>query len=370
MARVEDRWLKRDRKTRTSEYGTRLRWRAVWKEPGGDVKRKSFATKDAAAAHLIDVQAAISNGTYQRPDSGSLTVGEWAEHWYLAQAHQREGSKEQIRRRLDRNILPTLGAVPLRDLSRGHIQAAVATWSETLAPSTIKTAYVYLAGLLNAAVLDKHLTVVPTAGVNLPKVEKVLIRPISVPTVQALVGVLPKDYKTAAVFAAATGLRPSELWGLTWDRIDLNAGVVTVDRQLVKRGPDGTPTLGPLKTDYSYRPVKIGAASILLLKQLREESKTELVFVNSRKRAVYRNMRSQVWQTAREKVPGIGDGWHQLRHHHASLLIAAGLSPVAVAHRLGHKDANETLKTYAHLWPNDDDRMVAASDGMVVWPEA
>ena len=67
--------------------------------------------------------------------------------------------------------------------------------------------------------------------------------------------------------------------------------------------------------------------------------------------------------------PIIGDGWHQLRHHHASLLIAAGLSPVAVAHRLGHKDATETLQTYAHLWPNDDERMVAASDGLVVLPE-
>ncbi|MHA7296890.1 tyrosine-type recombinase/integrase [Pseudarthrobacter raffinosi] len=75
------------------------------------------------------------------------------------------------------------------------------------------------------------------------------------------------------------------------------------------------------------------------------------------------------WQTARKVLPGIGDGWHQLRHHHASLLIAAGLSPVAMAHRLGHKDATETLQTYAHLWPNDDERMAAASDGLLVLPE-
>jgi integrase len=74
------------------------------------------------------------------------------------------------------------------------------------------------------------------------------------------------------------------------------------------------------------------------------------------------------WQDARERVPGIGDGWHQLRHHHASLLIAAGLSPVAVAHRLGHKDATETLRTYGHLWADDDDRMVSASDGLLVLP--
>lgn len=54
-----------------------------------------------------------------------------------------------------------------------------------------------------------------------------------------------------------------------------------------------------------------------------------------------------------------------LRHHHASLLIAGGASPVAVAHRLGHKDATETLQTYAHLWATDDDRLVEMSDGLV-----
>jgi hypothetical protein len=54
-------------------------------------------------------------------------------------------------------------------------------------------------------------------------------------------------------------------------------------------------------------------------------------------------------------------GWHDLCHHHASLLIAAGLSPRAVADRLGHKDAAETLTVYAHLWVDDEDRAVEAT---------
>ena len=51
-----------------------------------------------------------------------------------------------------------------------------------------------------------------------------------------------------------------------------------------------------------------------------------------------------------------------MRHYHASKLIAAGMSVVAVAARLGHRDATETLQTYAHLWPGDDARAVAAVD--------
>lgn len=58
-------------------------------------------------------------------------------------------------------------------------------------------------------------------------------------------------------------------------------------------------------------------------------------------------------------------GWHDLRHHHASMLIAGGASVIAVARRLGHKDPTETLRTYGHLWHDDEERMVAATDGLV-----
>lgn len=53
-------------------------------------------------------------------------------------------------------------------------------------------------------------------------------------------------------------------------------------------------------------------------------------------------------------------GWHALQHSQASLLIAAGLSPRAVADRLGHADPKETLSTYAHLWLSDEARILAA----------
>lgn len=367
MARVEDRWIRKDKK-RSSEYGKGKRWRAVWVEPDGTERKMSFTNKDAAKAHAAKVEAEILSGTYEALNSDTLTVGEWAEVWFTAQVHQRAGSLETIRRRLDLNIIPTLGRILLKDLTRAEIQAAIAVWAETLAPSTIKTTYVYLSGLLKAAVMDKHIKVSPTVGVRLPKVEHAPVRPLDVGQVQQLVQAISPLYREAVVFAAATGLRPSELFGLTWNRVDLESGIVTVDRQLIKGGPDGH-ILGPLKTQASYRSVKIGTATTRMLKGREDQEPETLLFTNALGRACIRNTRAMAWQKAREALPFIGDGWHQLRHHHASLLIAAGLSPVAVAHRLGHKDATETLQTYAHLWPNDDDRMVAASDGLVVLPE-
>lgn len=44
------------------------------------------------------------------------------------------------------------------------------------------------------------------------------------------------------------------------------------------------------------------------------------------------------------------------------MLIAAGCSVKAVQHYLGHATAKETLDTYGHLWPNDEDRIRGAID--------
>ena len=53
---------------------------------------------------------------------------------------------------------------------------------------------------------------------------------------------------------------------------------------------------------------------------------------------------------------------HDLRHHYASVLLAAGESLVAVAERLGHDDASLVLRTYGHLMPDSEDRTRRAVD--------
>lgn len=47
---------------------------------------------------------------------------------------------------------------------------------------------------------------------------------------------------------------------------------------------------------------------------------------------------------------------HALRHFYASALIAGGASVKQVQMVLGHASPVITLRTYAHLWPGDDDR--------------
>jgi integrase len=53
---------------------------------------------------------------------------------------------------------------------------------------------------------------------------------------------------------------------------------------------------------------------------------------------------------------------HDLRHHYASVLLAAGDTLVAVAERLGHENATLALKTYGHLVRDSEDRTRRAID--------
>ena len=53
----------------------------------------------------------------------------------------------------------------------------------------------------------------------------------------------------------------------------------------------------------------------------------------------------------------VGPDWHDLRHHHASVLLSKGVSPALVAERLGH-DLKTLLRTYAHVIRQDEDRAI------------
>ncbi|WP_395858382.1 hypothetical protein [Arthrobacter sp. KBS0702] len=110
----------------------------------------------------------------------------------------------------------------------------------------------------------------------------------------------------------------------------------------------------------------MGEQTLQLLKVLQQgpAGPGRIIFQSSG-RAINRHTANEAWRHARTKVTGLGDGWHELWPYHASQQIAGGMSPVAVAHRLGHKDATETLRTYAHLWPDDDTRAAALTVGGV-----
>ena len=363
---VEDRWMKtgpNGRKIRTSRYGSGKRWRAVWTEPDGTRRRKSCTTRDEAEAALADIRVAQLTGSYIAPNRSKTTVAEVAEDWVAAQIHQRRTSQDAIRIRLDRTILPTLGDQRIDQVTRATIQAAIREWSTTLAPSTVAVAYKYTAAIFRHAVDDKRIPTSPCTRINLPAVVHEAVVPLTVDQVQALTEAMWKPYQRLAAFIAATGVRGGEARGLTWDRVKArgDGAAVTIDRQLLT----SEPAWGPPKTPTSVRTIAVGPRTVATLGPRGQG----LVFTTAGGRPISRKNMSEAWRRA-ARIVGIEGrtGFHDLRDFHASQLIAGGASPVAVARRLGHKDPTETLRTYAHLWHDDEERMVAATDGVVRLP--
>ena len=133
-------------------------------------------------------------------------------------------------------------------------------------------------------------------------------------------------------------------------------------------GTQYAPVFVPPKTRESDRVVAVGPATLeILARRAEEPGLLGMLFWESPDRALLQSRAGGVLRDALAGLPWSSEvgGWHNFRHYHASQIIAAGASPVAVAKRLGHADASMTLRVYAHMWVDDVYRIVAASDGVV-----
>ena len=62
--------------------------------------------------------------------------------------------------------------------------------------------------------------------------------------------------------------------------------------------------------------------------------------------------------TACAKAAGLpGIRVHDLRHSHASLLIEMGHNILLISQRLGHEKVETTWNTYAHLYPDKQEKL-------------
>jgi integrase len=172
------------------------------------------------------------------------------------------------------------------------------------------------------------------------------------------------------ILAAGTGLRQGECFGLDIDHIDLDQRSLRVEKQLILL-PRRPPFFGPPKTSASHRTVPLPDIVVRELRRHLDRFPIThpdwLLFTDENGAAIRRTAFSrEVWRPA---VNAAGaphrTGFHDLRHYYASLLIRHGESVKTVQHRLGHATAAETLDTYAHLWPDSDDRTREAVDAVL-----
>lgn len=367
---VRDRWMRRDpatgRKVRTPRYGVGLRWQAIAVRADGTRISRGHNTQAAAELWLAKQQ------TDPYAPTTRAAFGAVADTW-LANHHQLRGtSRASTRQKVDSMIKPALAGVDIAQITRAGLQDMVTAWVRAgYAPTTIRTAWSYVTSIMREARLDGLTGTNPCEGVKLPPKPHQPVVPLTDQQVLTLMDAVPASLRAMVLLGATSGARPAELAGVTWDRITGTS--VRIDRQLTSVASTRPPDWGPPKSAAGVRVVGVGQDVIDELNRHREDhgvGPEGLVFTAPRGGLMTRTRRSDTWARYRGVIGGEkGEGWHQLRHYHASKLIAAGMSVVAVAARLGHRDPTETLQTYAHLWPGDEASMEAvaiASSGVLL----
>jgi integrase len=175
--------------------------------------------------------------------------------------------------------------------------------------------------------------------------------------------------------AVGSGMRQGELLGLHWPDIDLDKGLVTVHRSLSQ--VKGRFILKEPKSMRSRRSIKppqfvLSALQQRRLAMLKEANITAPVFCMRTgqfvgKSNLIRQVFKPIIKRANDKaidaakkaeaepalLPDIR--FHDLRHTHATSLLAQGHSIKAVSQRLGDASIELTLRVYAHVLPTDDE---------------
>ena len=327
-----------------------------------------------AQKELSRLLAAADAGTLIDPSN--MTVGEYLSAWLDSTLTQSPKTLERYRELAERQVAPHLGGIKMQKLTPEHIERwHAALLSEGLSPRTVGHAHRVLGAALRRAVENGTLARNVAAIRKPPAVEQDEIEILTPEQVTAVLDSLKGHSLHPIVsLALATGVRRGELLALEWRDIDLDRGVLRVERS-VEETKAGL-RLKPPKTKRGRRNIGLPADTVAMLREHRKAQmelrlalgqggQPVLVFSTIEGGHLKPNGISRSWrQTCKaRKLPRVQ--FHALRHTHASTLIRAGVDVLTISRRLGHSRASMTLDVYGHLMEGADAAATKAIEGVL-----
>ncbi len=289
------------------------------------------------------------------------------------EATTKAGYEEKIRN----YIKPNLGHIPVNALKTATIQQWVNELStgKGLSPKTIKNAYQNLNAALEKAVALQMIPTNPCKNVVLPKARKMITNVYNKAEIdQMLHAAQGTDFYLALLLMVTVGLRRGELVGLKWEHIDLNKHTITICDTIVT--VNGKAVKKPPKSEAGKRMITIGPELTGILKRARLDYFNDMSMkpgFNASGYVVHKqngdpynpDSITQKWERFREKQGLKNIRLHDLRHSCATMMIASGVDPKTVQHRLGHADISITMNTYAHCTPEMDKAAAQKIDDVI-----
>jgi integrase len=260
------------------------------------------------------------------------TLAEMAERWRASRVDVSAGTMATYRFALGR-LLPRLGDTPVERIDAQTVADLVAELHAAgLKKQTLRKT------LSVAAMVFDHAHIEPNPWrdrltVKLPREERRELHPPTAAHVEAVVRLLPKQYRLPALVLDGTGMRIGEAEALTWGDLD-------EPRQ---------------RWRVSGAVAKTGRARWVPVPDVLFEAVTRLVAREDRvpERPVFQGFGGDRFRTAITRactaagVPAFSP--HDLRHRRVSLLHLSGVPWARIGELVGHDDLVTTARTYTHV---------------------
>lgn len=321
-------------------------------------RKRGFRTRKLAREALNDALAELQRGAYVRPRK--LTFGAYIDDWLdaLATSGRRPTTISGYRKLIRVHVKPALGDVQLQevtalDLDRLYARLGAVGSPDGRGPLSKRTIR-YVHSVIGKALADAERKGLVQRNVarlaSAPSAASARATEATVWTPDELGAFLTFVAKSHHVpmfrLAAMTGMRRAELCGLRWQDVDLDNARLVV-RQAITT-VDHAPSLGAVKSARSRRVIDVG-----------------LAFTMPDGRGWHPDVISRAFArlVQRSGLPRIR--LHDLRHTHATHLLAAGANVRVVSERLGHASVAFTLDVYGHVLPGQQADAAAAVAALV-----
>ncbi len=294
------------------------------------------------------------------------TVAAWLRSWYdiYAKPNVRVATADRYQLMVEQYTIPRIGNIKLTKLTAHDLQKLYKELMENgridrksghgnpgLSSTTVRSLHLMLHSALERAVKERLILRNPTEDCIAPKIQKFEIQILQPEHIKEYLnaanarGLLPMFY-----LELVSGLRKGELVAIQWTDLDEDNSTISVSKQ-ASWDTEGNLILIQPKTGNSIREVSIPQDAVELLKQEHaEHPDNPWMFPSSRTGEMYHpdsvvNLHKKILKDAGlEHIR-----FHDLRHTFATLALQNGVDVKTVSSMLGHYDAGFTLRTYAHV---------------------
>lgn len=339
--------------------------------------------KSDAQRYLTNIQAQIDAGTFVEPSK--LTFGDLLEQWlnHRIQHSVRPNTYRSYKQIVETHIMSSLGKIPLSKLRPLHVEKLI---GEKMAPGGRGEGN---SNPLSPRTVSYILTITRMAlghGVKLGLVAKNVAESVEPPR-QKKAEIVTWDARQTQAFlehvsadrlyplfltAILVGLRRGEIAGLRWSDVDLQDHRASIRQTLISVG--GKPVYSKPKTSNANRTVALSPVLIEELKRCYSMQQAEraicgsgysdngLVFCQMDGSPYHPDNLSSLFRRAVKEAGLPTIRFHDLRHIHATLLLAQGTNIRLISERLGHSSVQFTMQTYAHSLPGQQEEAALRLD--------